>query len=76
MPKSQYISPKDAFAKGFIDDQIPLDFLDQIPEETEVVLTGRYPSDALLERADYVTEMKKIRHPYDQGLAARQGIEF
>ena len=65
-----------AVEKGFIDEQILLDFLDQIPEETEVVLTGRYPSDALLERADYVTEMKKIRHPYDQGLAARQGIEF
>ena len=65
-----------AVEKGFIDEQILLDFLDQLPEEMEVVLTGRYPSEAIMARADYITEMKKIRHPYDQGLAARQGIEY
>ncbi len=65
-----------AVEKGFIDEQILMDFLDQLPEETEVVLTGRHPSEALMERADYITEMKKIKHPYDQGLAARQGIEY
>ena len=65
-----------AVEKGFIDEQILMDFLDQLPDEMEVVLTGRYPSDALMERADYITEMKKIRHPYDNGLAARQGIEY
>ena len=65
-----------AVEKGFIDEQILLDFLDQLPDEMEVVLTGRYPSEKVLAKADYVTEMRKIRHPYDQGLAARQGIEF
>ena len=53
-----------------------LRFLDQRPESLEVVLTGRGPSEALLDRADYVTEMKKIKHPYDAGIRARAGIEY
>lgn len=46
------------------------------PEELEVVLTGRNPSQALLDAADYVTEMKKVKHPYERGIAARKGIEY
>ncbi len=42
----------------------------------ELVLTGRDPPEWLLDRADYVTEMKKIRHPYDKGIAAREGVEY
>jgi len=42
----------------------------------ELVLTGRDPHPALLLRADYVTCFHKIRHPYDQGVQARPGIEF
>lgn len=53
-----------------------IDFLDQKPEGLEVVLTGRDPSPALMERADYITEMKKIKHPFDQGIPARKGIEY
>ena len=41
----------------------------------EVILTGQGPSEALIERADYVSELKKIKHPFDKGLAARDGIE-
>ena len=52
------------------------DFLDHRPEGTEVVLTGRNPAPALMKRADYVTEMKKIAHPYDAGIPARRGIEY
>ena len=51
-------------------------FLDGRPEDTEVVLTGRNPAPALMSRADYVTEMVKITHPYDSGVPARPGIEF
>ena len=50
--------------------------LDALPEGCEVVLTGRNPPPALLERADYVTEMKLHRHPYEQGVPAREGIEY
>lgn len=41
----------------------------------EVVLTGRDPAPALVERADYITEMTKLRHPFDRGIPAREGIE-
>lgn len=53
-----------------------VDFLQKKPEHLEVILTGRNPSDKLLDMADYVTEMKKIKHPYDKGIIARSGIEF
>ena len=42
----------------------------------DVVLTGRNPSSSLLELADYITEMKALRHPYNEGLTARLGIEY
>jgi cob(I)alamin adenosyltransferase len=42
----------------------------------EIVLTGRGASKELVEMADLVTEMKKIRHPFDKGMPARRGIEF
>lgn len=45
-------------------------------EHPEVVMTGREPDAALCEYADYITEMKKLRHPYDRGIAAREGIEY
>lgn len=45
-------------------------------KETEIVLTGRSPADFLAESADYITEMKCIRHPYEKGIAARKGIEY
>ena len=51
-------------------------FLKTKPEKLEVVLTGRNPPQSLLELADYVTEMKKIKHPFDQGIPARKGIEY
>ena len=41
-----------------------------------LVLTGRDPADFLLDRADYITEMVKRRHPFDKGIPAREGIEF
>lgn len=51
-------------------------FLHCKPSGLEVVLTGREPSPVLLDLADYATEMKKYKHPYDQGVPARRGIEF
>lgn len=45
-------------------------------ENTELVMTGRNAPEELTERADLVTEMKKTKHYYDQGLPARQGIEY
>jgi len=42
----------------------------------EIVLTGREPCEQLVELADYVSEIQKIKHPYDRGVEARRGIEF
>jgi|O1105metagenome_2_1110794.scaffolds.fasta_scaffold00106_36 cob(I)alamin adenosyltransferase len=42
----------------------------------ELVLTGREPDRFILENADYITEMKKLRHPFDCGIQARKGIEY
>ena len=61
---------------GMIPEEELLRLLSERPEAMEVVLTGRDPSEALCAAADYVTEMKKIRHPFDRGLAAREGIEY
>ncbi len=44
--------------------------------KTELILTGRDPDEYFLDRADYVSEIKKIKHPFDKGVAARKGIEF
>ena len=46
------------------------------PYETELVLTGRDAPQSWIEKADYVTEMGCVKHPYDRGAEARQGIEF
>jgi len=46
-------------------------------ENTELVLTGSHKAfPRIFEKADLVTEMKKIKHPYDKGVLARKGIEF
>jgi len=49
--------------------------LDKKPEDVEIILTGRYASESLIERADLVTEMKEIKHYYQNGIQAREGIE-
>lgn len=62
--------------RGVVPEKLVTDFLREKPARLEVVLTGRNPSSALLELADYVTEMRKLRHPFDRGIGARKGIEF
>lgn len=52
-----------------------IEFLRHKPENLEVVLTGRNPAPELVEIADYVSEMRKVKHPMDKGIMAREGIE-
>jgi len=61
---------------GIVPERELLDFLICRPEGLEIVLTGRDPSPALCDAADYITEMRKIRHPYDNGVTGRKGIEY
>jgi len=50
--------------------------IDRRDPAVEIVMTGRGATKELIELADLVTEMKKIKHPFDKGISARQGIEF
>lgn len=65
-----------ALRHGFLIRERLFGWLEENKEEQEIVLTGRNPDEELLELADYVTEMKKIRHPHDKGIMARKGVEF
>lgn len=53
-----------------------LALLDKKPESLHLVLTGRNARPELIERADLVTEMTELKHPYKQGIKAQKGIEF
>ena len=65
-----------AYNYGMIDKDKALDFLKNKPEWLEVAVTGRDPKPELIELADYVSEIKKVKHPFDEGIHARKGIEF
>jgi cob(I)alamin adenosyltransferase len=60
---------------GLLQEVDVLEFLERRPEDIELILTGRYASERLIERADVVTEMRCVKHYYDQGVWARDGIE-
>jgi cob(I)alamin adenosyltransferase len=47
-----------------------------LKSEREIVLTGRDPAQFLLDEADYITDMVCVRHPYERGTTAREGIEY
>jgi len=53
-----------------------LDVLKLKPDETEIVMTGRYATQQLMDVADLVTEMKEVKHYYSCGVEARKGIDF
>ncbi len=61
---------------GLLNEDKLLSFLRHKPEGLEIILTGHEASPRLIEAADYVTEMRKIKHPYDEGVPARLGIEY
>lgn len=61
---------------GLVHEKRVLEFLAARPKGLEVILTGRNPSDQLIEMADYVSEIRKVKHPFDRGIKARQGIEY
>jgi cob(I)alamin adenosyltransferase len=53
-----------------------LDLLGQKPENLHLVLTGRNAPPEIIERADLVTEMCEVKHPFTRGIAAQKGIEY
>ena len=65
-----------AYNYGLIPNDEALTFLREKPECLEVVLTGRDPDKRLVDLADYVSEIRKVKHPFDRGILARRGIEY
>lgn len=61
---------------GLVKEEAVRAFLSNRPGRLEVVLTGREPSQEMIGLADYVSEIRKIKHPYERGIAAREGIEY
>lgn len=61
---------------GLIDLEEVLKLIESKPPELDIVLTGNYAKDELIEMADLVTEMKEIKHPFQKGKKAKKGIDF
>ena len=61
---------------GLLNEDKLLSFLKHKPRGLEIIMTGHDISERMLAAADYVTEMNKIKHPFDEGTSAREGIEF
>ena len=65
-----------AYGYGTLDHNAVTDFLRAEGQNREIVLTGRGPAPELLALADYATEMRKEKHPFDSGVTARYGVEY
>ena len=61
---------------GLVKESEVIELINNKPDHCEVVLTGRYASGRIIELADLVTEMKCIKHYYNEGVLSRKGIEF
>lgn len=65
-----------AAREDVVDEELLRDTVCERPAYREVVITGRNPLPWMLDAADYITEMRCIRHPYGRGIAAREGVEY
>jgi cob(I)alamin adenosyltransferase len=65
-----------AVRDGFLKEEEVLDLLETKPEKLELVLTGRGATEKILEKADLVSEVREVKHPYSQGIKSREGIEY
>jgi cob(I)alamin adenosyltransferase len=52
-----------------------IDLINNKPDNVELILTGRYCPEEIIEKADLVTEMKEIKHYYTKNVLSRKGIE-
>ncbi|MDE3088071.1 MAG: cob(I)yrinic acid a,c-diamide adenosyltransferase [Chloroflexota bacterium] len=66
----------DAVSTGLLPLSAVMQLLDAKPADFSIVLTGRGAPQALIDRADLVTEMREVKHPYQQGILAQKGIDF
>lgn len=61
---------------GLISVNDVLNLIKSKPQEVDLVLTGNYAKDEVIEIADLVTEMREIKHPFQNGIKAKKGIDF
>lgn len=65
-----------AYRHELLDREEAKKFLTEKPGNAELIITGRDPAQVFLDSADYVSEIKCVKHPYSRGINARRGIEF
>jgi cob(I)alamin adenosyltransferase len=61
---------------GFLSLKEVVELVKRKPKEMELVLSGRYADPKLVEIADYVTEFRSVKHPFEKGISSRKGIEY
>lgn len=61
---------------GLISPDDILDLIERKGETMELIITGRYAPDEVIDKGDIVTRMEKVKHPYDQGVKAQKGREW
>ncbi|MBR3722944.1 MAG: cob(I)yrinic acid a,c-diamide adenosyltransferase [Selenomonadaceae bacterium] len=61
---------------GLIPENDIINLIDKKKENIHLVLTGRNASEAIIEKADLVSDIKCVKHPFEKGIAAKAGIEF
>jgi cob(I)alamin adenosyltransferase len=65
-----------ALRDGFLKEEEVLSLLETKPEKLELILTGRGVTKKIIEKADLVSEVREVKHPYRQGIKSRKGIEY
>jgi len=65
-----------AVRDGFLKEEEILALMEAKPEKLELVLTGRGATEKIMQRADLVSEVKEVKHPYTKGVKGREGIEY
>jgi len=65
-----------ALRDGFLKEEDVLSLLDAKPDKLELVLTGRGVTEKIIQKADLVSEVKEVKHPYSRGIKSRKGIEY
>lgn len=65
-----------AIRDKFVEETLLIDIINQLNKKSNVVITGRGASSKLIEVADLVSEIKEVKHPYNKGIPAQEGIEY
>ena len=66
----------DAVNFGYIDEEKFLQMLSEMKNDFEIILTGHVITEKIKNISDYVSEVKNVKHPYNNGICARKGIEY